>query len=108
MTESPELNSLILLKGSKENFDKFQKEMSSFNDDISSIVQYWILEWKRISAIHTNSKEIFEQRLKETLPYQLQSIKSLHWSSFYTGWIEGRLDLLKDQQINDTSENYSR
>lgn len=82
------MNSTDLIGEVRKRFDELQGD-SSFEDSIENIIHFW--EDTVIESFESGKPTPI---LKETLTYQLQKIKELHWRSFYLGWLEGRIDLL--------------
>jgi len=84
------MNSTDLIGDARKRFDELQED-SSFEDSIENIIYLW--EDSVIESFESNRP--VPPTLKETLTYQLQQIKELHWRSFYIGWLEGRINLIE-------------
>ena len=79
------MNSQDIIQGSRERF----KQLSEGNFEKELITLIYDL----VEDINSENYSLFEQRLK----HFLQSTRSLHWLSFYNGWVESRVKLLKDE-----------
>ncbi len=96
-----QMNSKELIGDCRKRFDELQEEEDSLRKEIENLVIYWIDTYSKETNFRSENIDLFNRRLTENIEYLLQTTKSLHWKSFYNGWLEGRIDLTKDNLSNE-------
>lgn len=94
------MNSKELIGNCRQRFNELQEE-DSLRKEIKNLVIHWIDTYSKEADFRSESIDLFNRRLTESIEYLLQTTKALHWKSFYNGWLEGRVDLTKDNLSNE-------
>ena len=93
------ISSKRLLEGCIEKFDMLQEDKRSFEEDIRELVLYFCqlkqVSFERRKETSIDFDVLFLEQVSRLLPSLLQKSGGIHYKSFYTGWIEGRLELIK-------------
>ena len=80
-----------IIRGSRERFKELQQERPSFEQDTFDHVMFLVDR----GIIKVEKPEL----LQNSIDYFCQQTKSLHWRSFYLGWLESRVDYEKGKNI---------
>ena len=95
-----QMNSKELIGDCRKRFSELQKEENSFEEMIKDLIAHWIFEYITEIDFKQGDTDSFNHKLLEDIEYKLQTTRSLHWKSFYNGWLEGRLKLVSDERDN--------
>jgi len=79
------VDSKQLIQGVKEKYSELNQ--GNLEQDLFNWIKYKV-----------NNKLVFTEKDFE---YFLQTTKTLHYRSFYLGWVEGRMDLEYGQESTD-------
>ena len=89
------MNSKELIGDCRKRFNELQAGSSNFELEIKKLVLECTIKSYKID----DNKKFFSE-IDGQIEYLLQTTRSLHWKSFYNGWLEGRVDLTKDNNLS--------